>query len=377
MDFYRERIALRFPKPSFGPFKYIQPWDNRGYLEVDGIARCDSDRLLYLLTYVQPPPLLTKKGKPRVHQPPPHNDETERFYSAQCIHYGLLSKSDKAAAKKALLAFAKANDDKFIIPSAVIEVEAKLADEFKIKKAEYDAKIADIDAREKKANEEADRKRKRDEDEILNTITKKPKKSELLKFPTKLIGGAAFTVIAPEISKGWSVPNTLRIRLCQSQSGRHIWGDFDFGIFTGKLRSETLPQPPTGKIKFHWRGRQTGDGESSYNSENEMELQFLDEGTFRGNMYWDCLGTFEIAGKIDWERTRNRVFAMNIRKWKDGYRMLNENNYDMEASARWSSGWGGDAEPDLAAASDTTDNDESDHEDDEGSEDSRAVRCAF
>jgi hypothetical protein len=85
-------------------------------------------------------------------------------------------------------------------------------------------------------------------------------------------------------------------------------------------------------------------------------------------MYWDCIGTFDIAGKIDSERTRNRVFAMDIRGWKNGYRRLNEDNYDMESRARWSSVWGRDAKPDLPAASDTTDNEESSHEDDEESD---------
>jgi hypothetical protein len=181
MDFWRERTAVAFPRASSGPFEYIQFRNERGGLAVDGIARCDSGRLMFLLTYTQPPPLLTKKGKPRVHQPEPHKDETAKFYKAQCRHYGLPSKSNKNAAKEALLAFAKANGNRFIVPPSVAEVEAKLADEFKAKKSEYDATIADIDAREKKANLEASRKRKTNEGELLSTIPKKPKK------PTPLV----------------------------------------------------------------------------------------------------------------------------------------------------------------------------------------------
>jgi hypothetical protein len=100
-----------------------------------------------------------------------------------------------------------------------------------------------------------------------------------------------------------------------------------------------------------------------------MELQFLDEQSFRGTMYWTSSGTVDVAGKIDWKRTRNQVFAKNIRWWKDQYRMLNEDNYDVESRARWSSGWGGDAKPDLAAASDTTGNEDSDDDEELDEED--------
>lgn len=174
--FYMERMLLTFPRPTVGPFTYRQSWEGGGYLEVDEIKRCDSDRLMFLLSYTPPPPLLTKKGKPRVRQPPPHNDETGRFYRAQCIHYGIKPRSDKHRTKEVLLAHAKANDGKFIVPPAVLEIEAKLENEFKVKKAEYDTKRADIEAREKKAEEEVRNKRKRDEEELLNIISKKPKK---------------------------------------------------------------------------------------------------------------------------------------------------------------------------------------------------------
>jgi hypothetical protein len=96
-----------------------------------------------------------------------------------------------------------------------------------------------------------------------------------------------------------------------------------------------------------------------------MELQFLDETTFRGTMFWDGAGTFGIAGKIDWERTRNRVFMKNIRGWKDRYRELNAANYNVESITRWSSGWARPARPDPAADSDTTIDGPSDQEDDE------------
>jgi hypothetical protein len=175
--FFAERMALAYPRPSSGPFKYVY---NRhdGSIEVDGIERCDGDRLMYLLTYITPPPLLTKAGKPRVHQPPPHKDETGKFYSAQCVHYGLSRKSQKTTAKNALLAFAKANGGKFIVPPAIAEVEAKLAQQFQAEKADYDAKVAAINDREQNAKKEARKKRAREEDELQSIIAKKSKKTD-------------------------------------------------------------------------------------------------------------------------------------------------------------------------------------------------------
>jgi hypothetical protein len=184
MEFHNQRRALAklLHSPlSSGPFKYVKSGDDGG-LEVDGVARCNGDRLIALLTYVAPPPLLTKKGKPRVRQPPPHQDETDEFYAAQCVHYGLPRGSQKsrikAATKDALLALAKANGGVFIVPAAVAEVEAKLAREFQVQKVEYLAKMAVINAKEEAAEKQAQNKRRRDEDELLSIIAKKPKKGD-------------------------------------------------------------------------------------------------------------------------------------------------------------------------------------------------------
>jgi hypothetical protein len=177
--------------------------------------------------------------------------------------------------------------------------------------------------------------------------------------------GATYSLVAPTISEGWSSTDGFQLRLCLSQSGHHVWGDFDFGIFTGTLRSETLPQPPTNKLKLHWRDRETGEGESTFGPENKMELQFLSENTFQGTMYWDSADTFEVTGK----EIRNSDLSMNIRRWKDAYRILNQANYDMECSSRWSGGWTQEPEPERAADSDTTDPQDEEEEDDNEDED--------
>jgi hypothetical protein len=59
----------------------------------------------------------------------------------------------------------------------------------------------------------------------------------------------------------------------------------DFGIFTGTLRSEALSDSPGNEIKFYWRGRETGEGQSTFGPRNVMEIQFLNEKMFKGTIY--------------------------------------------------------------------------------------------
>jgi hypothetical protein len=87
-----------------GDFSYYPPEG----ITVNSIPRCESSRLYGLLIWTDPGLALRKDGKPKVHQPDPHRDETEKFYCAQCIHYGLRPLKSKSAAKKELLrAFGK------------------------------------------------------------------------------------------------------------------------------------------------------------------------------------------------------------------------------------------------------------------------------
>ena len=65
--------------------------------------RVHAIELYELVAWVDKGPILTKKGVPRKRQPPPHKDESEAYYSAQALHYGLQPLDSKDATKKALL----------------------------------------------------------------------------------------------------------------------------------------------------------------------------------------------------------------------------------------------------------------------------------
>jgi hypothetical protein len=103
--------------------------DSRGLVVMlDGrsYSRADPGHLHGLLTWVDPGPVLTKKGVPRKRQPPPHQDETTAYYRAQLMHFGLKPLETKPAAKSALLAaFGDGQDLK------VTEQVQKLEDELR------------------------------------------------------------------------------------------------------------------------------------------------------------------------------------------------------------------------------------------------------
>ncbi|KAI9870113.1 MAG: hypothetical protein M1830_004672, partial [Pleopsidium flavum] len=143
-----------------------------GGLEVNRYARCADSSLYDLLTYVDPGPVLTKKGKPRVHQPPPHKDETAAFYEAQLVHYGLKPLKTKPAAKNALLVSLEANNRTLTVPEGILKLERELAAQFEAKNAvarkEYHAQRE----REREAEELKRKKRKREEEDLIAEFRK-------------------------------------------------------------------------------------------------------------------------------------------------------------------------------------------------------------
>ena len=171
-----------------GPFDY-----GSGTLKVNSIGRYDSRELMGLLTYVDPGPLLTKKGTPRVHQPPKHKDQTAAFYEAQLIHYGLPPRKTKPAAKKVLLEAAECNGGEFVVPDDIVQLEGRMAEEYRVKKEEQTEEQAEIKARRKKAEGEASRKRKRDQDALMKAAfgptssRKKAKSSHVSRIPRQQI----------------------------------------------------------------------------------------------------------------------------------------------------------------------------------------------
>ena len=156
----------------------------------------------------------------------------------------------------------------------------------------------------------------------------------------------------------------MTIKLGLSSTGSHIWGRFDLGQIEGTVRSVKLSsRTRKGAIKFQWRGRTAGEGESTFGRRNVLTIRFCYDNTFQGEMYWDLLGNFDIAGKKVIVNLKNKVVFYPIRNWKAAYRELNESNYEVERVSRWGK-WVEDAQPDKPEDSDTTGAGDDDEDDD-------------
>jgi hypothetical protein len=131
--------------------------------------RADSGSLYRLLTYTEPPPLLTKAGKVAKRQPAPHKDPPGHFYCAQLLHYGLKPLKTKEAAKKRLCA-AFAADGTLPVPEPILKLEETLQDDYRQaneiakKKYEEEKKTREIEEKARREN------RKREHDAIMQAF---------------------------------------------------------------------------------------------------------------------------------------------------------------------------------------------------------------
>lgn len=152
---------------SSPPFKYTT---DDFWVEIDHHRhrRCDPTRLYKLLTYVDPGPAYTKKGTLRVHQPVPHKDETESFYIAQLLHYGLKHLKSKQAAKKALLAAYENQGSNLTVPDNVYKIERDLSTEYRLKNEAANKEHDQQKLLREAAAAEERKKRKREDDEMLS-----------------------------------------------------------------------------------------------------------------------------------------------------------------------------------------------------------------
>ena len=280
------------------------PFTWRNGLVVNDIKRCDSNDL-YKLVSRGPGPILTKSGKPRVNQP---KEETNKFYQAQFVHYGLRQEKTKDAAKKSLLAAYKGGTE-LKVPEKTQKLEKDLELQFSI--ADKEAEI--IDHAQNKVNLELRRqgwKRKVEamRAEFLGAETEEPVATKGRKAKRgKVIGNCVpksrssaestkpnpldaselegvYRIFAPEIADQWEPIDDYSLTLKWSSTKSHLWGDFDFGIFEGTLRSNTPFNNDDKTISFLWRGRETGEGETTYGPDNTATLTFQKSGLI-GEMY--------------------------------------------------------------------------------------------
>ncbi|KAL9134431.1 MAG: hypothetical protein Q9175_004390, partial [Cornicularia normoerica] len=234
------------------------------YVEIDHNrhSRSSSDSIHALLTYKDPGPALTKAGKPKVHQPPPHKDQPAHFYTAQLLLYGLKPLKSKQAAKKALLA-ALNGVGGLTVPEDVRKIERDLAAEYEVKNAAAEKEYRKEKLLRKETEAKERKRRRRDEDDLLAELhapsQKKSKSNKVSKHLDIRDISGAYKIAAPDVSNGWDCHGPLTLKFALSSTTKHVWGSFDFGVFEGKLRSSSSITPTNNIISFVWRGRETGE----------------------------------------------------------------------------------------------------------------------
>ncbi|KAK9364584.1 hypothetical protein V1509DRAFT_635927 [Lipomyces kononenkoae] len=115
-------------------------------------------------------------------------------------------------------------------------------------------------------------------------------------------------------------------------SGNTIWGAYDFGMHHGILYIPNwFHSASQGMVPFTWRGRERGEGEMSFNEDNEGYIRFLGDGKIGGEI--NCYGQAKFIGwRTSGKNTRlSRSLASMQNEW-NGY---NEREYERERVARW------------------------------------------
>ncbi|KAI9460041.1 hypothetical protein F5148DRAFT_1287000 [Russula earlei] len=345
------------------------------FLKMDGrrYPRADPERLHGLLSWVDPGPVLTKKGVPRKRQPPPHQDETDTYYTAQSMHYGLEPLKSKQGMKKALLAlfgnghdlkapqrlqkleeelsklwYAENEKGRIRLEKEIEEKEKEEQERLAERRRQHEAILADVD--EEDVSQIAPRKRKATSD---GRVTKKAKAGGSdRKAPIFDVEGK-YAINAPYLAEEWpdSASGGLELMLAPScGTGKHLWGSFDFGIVTGIIRCGAPPKSVRDAVSFEWRGHEQGEGQMEYGSENKGTLTFLGDGKLRGTMEGGFMRQFTFTGV---QKPLNCV--KQIKKWKEQWRGINDRSCEAAGRSRWGR-WDEDGDyKEQPAGSDTTD----------------------
>ncbi|KAI4272652.1 MAG: hypothetical protein LQ337_005158 [Flavoplaca oasis] len=142
-----------------------------------------------------------------------------------------------------------------------------------------------------------------------------------------LINGL-YEVSCPVIEREWDDDGFTIVLTLDSQS---IWGEYDFGMFSGILRIPQRPFIASGDmLPFEWRGRENSEGEMSFGGNCVGGISFLGNGYIEGwiNLYGEC--RFE-GTRIDGPGTAMSS-AADLRDQWDSY---NEDEYERERVGRW------------------------------------------
>jgi len=165
-----------------------------------------------------------------------------------------------------------------------------------------------------------------------------------------------YAINAPYLAEEWPDSSSGDLELSLSPSpgtGKHLWGNFNFGIVTGSIRGGAPPKSVRGTVAFEWRGHEQGEGQMEYGPENKGTLTFLGDGKLRGTMEGGPMEQFTFTGVQKPQKSVN--WPKRVKEWKEEWRGINDRSYGAAEVGRWGK-WHEDSDyKEQPAGSDTTD----------------------
>jgi hypothetical protein len=155
-----------------------------------------------------------------------------------------------------------------------------------------------------------------------------PSPPRTLKNTLGLLNGT-YKVRSSDIENGWpdAMPYegiTLSLRL----NGNEMWGAYEFGAFEGVLWIPERPMRASfDRVPFKWRGRETGEGEMSFEDYQEGWIEFLGDG--------DIVGMIDCCGELHFRGQRIDSFVRTASDLRDEWEGYNEEQYERERRGRW------------------------------------------
>lgn len=323
---------------------YCPPVSADGF-EFDGetftsnrIARASPERIHDLVNYVAPGPLLRKDGKPRVHQPPPPMDAKDDFYAAQCAHYGLEVKKTKLANKRTLKAAMRRPAGTsgpvlgLKVPQALCDLEKRLFDDFVLANEAGRIRREAEKAAEAERMREAAEERSHNDDEVQRKVELAMQKKHGPPATLASMTGS-YDLHCPYVSEQWGGQREYGgddgYRIAFAQLGAAVYGRFDLGVLEGYVKCQDVDLVER-TMTLHWRGRDTGTGESDSATDNLFVLRIDPAGTvFRGTVAGSFIGECDVYGVKVSDR------GPDPRADRNSYDELDEDNYERERVGRW------------------------------------------
>ncbi|KAG6836089.1 hypothetical protein H0H93_011501 [Arthromyces matolae] len=357
--------------------------------------RCESADLYALLTWTDPGPRLTKAGKVAKKQPEPHKDNPLHFYEAQCLHYGLKQYKTRPAAKKHLLEAFDVKTKIISVPTRIIALEKAMKEEYRVANEAALKRIREENARQEARRQawiEQEAKRKADEADSMvkefaaagivianarvadlkgrphvNKTSKSKMTDDQLRQSLNALTEAQkrledtcddrgeYMIIAPYLRKQWSSQtDEMSLKMSPSLGSSHLWISFNFGIYSGVMRSFSFPPKHVGDtVDLHWKGREEGEGESCFGDEEVASITFLGGGKIRGRVRCPLAGTVEFIGKKMKRSASDTAWEKQVSDWKKEYRRINERSHAADGARRWGTWCDPGSEKDMTSNSDT------------------------